>query len=221
MAKKQIIVTGFGTFSGVDDNPTAAMVKHLSGLPECADLEFHILQVSVDYCDQYLLQLLSKWQSNAPSVVYFIHMGVDSNATSIKLEQCAYNNMNFRVPDVADFQPAMQPILSKPLDEPCRTYPLHGVLSAMAEHNPLVPAHVTLSEDPGRYLCNYIFYRTLTLCEQPYESLFHGRQEAAGAGTAVRSLFVHVPPFTVLAMEHQLSIIMSLLQVIRGMEEEC
>ena len=42
----------------------------------------------------------------------FIHFGVDAKGKQIKLEQCAYNNMSFRIPDVEDYMPQNECILS-------------------------------------------------------------------------------------------------------------
>ncbi len=44
---------------------------------------------------------------------------------------------------------------------------------------------VRASTDPGRYLCNYIFFKSLM-----------AGAAATAAGACCYSLFVHVPPFT-------------------------
>jgi hypothetical protein len=49
---------------------------------------------------------------------------------------------------------------------------------------------VDVSEDPGRFLCNYIFYRSLRNCTN-----------VGGSGN--HALFIHVPPTEIIPLEDQ------------------
>jgi len=57
---------------------------------------------------------------------------------------------------------------------------------------------VTLSNDAGRFVCNYVYYHSLRLAEQ----------------RGSRSLFVHVPPFSRIDEETQMNFVASLLEAI-------
>ncbi|KAL3726493.1 hypothetical protein ACJRO7_031398 [Eucalyptus globulus] len=57
---------------------------------------------------------------------------------------------------------------------------------------------VTLSDDAGRFVCNYVYYHSLRLAEQ----------------RGSRSLFVHVPPFSRIDEETQMNFVASLLEAI-------
>ena len=65
-----------------------------------------------------------------------------------------------------------------------------------------VHAHpVIVSTDPGRFVCNYTYYYSLTKTQ-------HDEQ--------VYSLFVHVPPFSVVPQEEQLKTIVAIMNCIDG-----
>jgi pyrrolidone-carboxylate peptidase len=79
---------------------------------------------------------------------------------------------------------------------------------------------VCISHDPGRYLCNYIYYRTLTLLQQRFESVFGiSHDEIQNKSSKVISLFVHVPLFTIIPMEQQLVIVEKIIQEVSHLED--
>jgi pyroglutamyl-peptidase len=205
MAK--VVVTGFGVFAGVEDNPSKRIVEELQATQfQCADdrkITYRILDVSVEFCCKLHDDLIA----SAGEKQIFIHIGVDSRATFIKLEQCAYNNMNFRVPDVCGYQPENCTICAEsdldcplysalPLDQLCaglnQTFPT----STAATEEPL-SNRVQLSQDPGRYLCNYTYY----------QALLHQQR----LGLPLHSVFVHVPPFEAIPQEEQVAIVKALI----------
>lgn len=207
--KKILLITGFGAFADILDNPTSIIVKHFQTFLHSITLDtnitieivYEILEVSVDYCHSFVERIQLLYPSNEYEV-YCIHLGVDSNAQEIKLEQFAYNNMTFRVPDYRGYQPSNQCILDTNDFDSLKACPLNvsqmltnlnqtireqsNVLSFEATKNTSDEIDgvtkdivwVRLSSDPGRYLCNYIYYSTLS-CQQLVSC----------------SLFVHVPPF--------------------------
>ena len=147
--------------------------------------------------------LATQFLSSTPSsneCHLFIHFGVHSNATAILLEQNAWNEMNFRVPDQRGFQPIQQPICatdgSTTHSRMCEL-PLADISTRLsAQHQFNGQNLVGLSTDPGRFLCNYLYY--ISLCETSKYPNCH-------------SLFVHVPPFEVVPKSNQLVVIHALL----------
>lgn len=128
----------------------------------------------------------------------FVHFGVHSQTKTFLLEQVAWNEMDFRVPDQRGFQPKSQPIClaDGPIDhsKAC-LLPLKEIqakLCALYTEKRMVE----LSTDPGRFLCNYLYYISLT------ES-----SKCPGA----YSLFVHVPPFETIPKSEQLQFVQLLL----------
>lgn len=212
-----LVVTGFGVFADVLDNPSMRIVEELSSSSyKCegdrGKIEYKILEVSVDHCSTIhdaFLKSGSDLDSNAGTV--FVHIGVDSKGTHIKLEECAYNNMTFRVPDVKGFQPENTTIVTgTALDEPLHSgLPLGTFCQTLNETFEALPvedgstqtrAIVQLSQDPGRYLCNYVYYQAMQ----------HQKTE----NRPLRSVFVHVPAFSTVPQEVQVAVVKKLLNLI-------
>lgn len=57
---------------------------------------------------------------------------------------------------------------------------------------------VTISDDAGRFVCNYVYYHSLRFAEQ----------------NGIKSLFVHVPMFLTIDEETQMQFAASLLEVL-------
>ena len=207
-----LVVTGFGVFADVFDNPSMRIVEELSS--NCfacegfADsIQFKILEVSVDGCSSFHDSLQSSDNKEISTTTVFVHIGVNSKGTHINLEECAYNNMTFRVPDVKGFQPESATIFSEcPLDQPLySSLCLAQICQALNQTVPVLPGRedvnlVQLSQDPGRYLCNYVYYQALS---------HHKAQQKP-----MLSVFVHVPPFEVMPQNVQVDLVKQLLILI-------
>jgi pyroglutamyl-peptidase len=231
--KTILVVTGFGAFSGVQENPTQRLIARLrQNLPTVGEAVVHydVLEVSVECVDVFLKETLVE---NTTLAHYFsmtesefsaldkniicVHLGVDSNAKCVKLERAAFNNMTFRVPDFRNFQPQQMKI-EPSIDLDCRmetTWALESLLDPLSQLARGCPAErpelcldgryqVIESSDPGRYLCNYIYYRSLLIGRDQEVSTSHK--------TCYRSLFVHVPPFEVMDEGFQVKFVETLLQ---------
>ncbi|KAK9843535.1 hypothetical protein WJX81_007794 [Elliptochloris bilobata] len=116
------VVTGFGKFRGVDQNPSQALVQALQahiiergkGIAGGAQvLVASILTVSAKYVDAWLAALveeLPQFISDTDELV-LLHFGVDDKCeVDLKLEARAYNEATFRVPDESGWQPQGEPI---------------------------------------------------------------------------------------------------------------
>lgn len=186
MTELRCLLTGFGPFPGVEDNPTARLARSLDAqvlrapgvqVSICAE----VWPVDAQALPGLLDEALERW---APQLV--VHLGVASEAVRPRLEHKAWNRLEFRVPDVAGWQPQAQVISAglepdAPLQTPADLQDLQRDL-ALAGHT------VDLSDDPGRYVCNLCAFLSL--------------QRAVERGMA--SLFVHVPPSPDAASDAQL-----------------
>lgn len=74
------------------------------------------------------------------------------------------------------------------------TLPVHEIVSGLSKEG----YDVVESYDAGRFVCNYVYYH----------SLRHSHMNG------VKSLFVHVPLFSVINQEHQLQFMASLLKAL-------
>jgi pyrrolidone-carboxylate peptidase len=116
---KLLIFTAFGPFADVLVNPTQVILDSLQSeyisWPSSLDIdekiivEYLIVAVSVEHCLEKMnriQELVSHYEKSfVLEMIYLIHLGVDSNATCLKMEQFGYNNMTFRIPDVNGYQP--------------------------------------------------------------------------------------------------------------------
>ncbi len=164
-----VLVTGFGPFPGVEDNPTAWLAEQLDGervggVPVAA----RVLPVSFARGPALAAELEV---ALAPAAV--VHLGVSSTARAITVEARAVNRIDARTHDVDGVQPlgacvapgALDAVLQAPAGR------VAGVLAALRGAG--VPAE--RSEDAGRYVCNALYYHSLAAARSP-------------------ALFVHVPP---------------------------
>jgi len=121
-----------------------------------------------------------------------IHLGISSLAKKITLEKCAYNENNFSCPDESGEQP-----------QQCKIDPQDADIAYTSIDEDKVGVElqkrgydIEISLDPGRFVCNYLYYCSLR------------------ARTAPATLFVHVPPFTVLNQERQEATLKTLREII-------
>jgi pyroglutamyl-peptidase len=185
-----LYITGFGKFANVETNPSMIIVEALRscGTPlaaeACLKECFEVIHVSKTGIDEYFEQ------THVASDHISIHFGVNSFAKSFLIEKNAYNQLDFSIPDMCGFAPRAQCIDENyVLDRPKQTdFDIDGIVKALQEEDGF---SVSVSEDPGRYCCNYIYYQALV------------RQSSLGQPK--RSVFVHVPPFSVIDRETQIA----------------
>jgi len=159
---KRILVTAFGPFEGRAENAShLALMELKRTMPS---IRTRLLPVDSVAAPARLRQAVRVIQPDL-----LILLGEAAGSRAIRLETSAWNSLDFRIPDNAGRQPREVsiepggPVVLKstlPLAELCRSL-------EMAAHT------VTLSSDPGRYLCNQIYYISRGMME--------------------RSLFIHLP----------------------------
>ena len=175
----------------MDDNPTAHVVALLPAqvaatplpagatLASCTVLPVDAAAVSA---------VLSAWPPAAGAArTVFVHLGVHCTATELTIERRAYNQAAFRVADEAGWLPP----------EDTRVVESHELGAALVSRLPVEElleralrrgCAACLSDDPGRFLCNYSYYLSLA---------------AAASDTRRDALFVHCPPATACPVEQQ------------------
>jgi peptidyl-tRNA hydrolase len=201
-------VTGFGRFRGVEDNPSASLVRSLPVGTPLADgaaviSDVAVVEVSAAAADEALATIRdqvavpppppsSSSSSSSPLHHVLLHFGVAAGAPCFFLEQQAFNDKSFRIPDERGYQPREEPIdVSEGAIGTTRAtdLPTEALAAALAARGHAVQA----SKDPGRFLCNYIYYRS----QQTASQLTAAAAAAGGAAFSPRGvvhpLFVHVP----------------------------
>ena len=145
-------LTGFGPFLNHQDNPSGLIASELGG---------KVLEVSYEAVDSFM-------QDSTASC--FLCLGLHGKASQPRLEVRAWNKTNKERPDVRGVIPENEAIEEGGDDQATQidVPELYAYLLSQG-----FPCSIT--DDPGTYLCNYIYYKALRKAE----------------GIA---LFVHLPP---------------------------
>lgn len=152
----------------------------------------------------------------------FVHCGVDGGGRTFKLESRGYNEATFRVPDEKGYRPNRVAIDESNADIAHvrnTTLPIAETLSKL-EGMGWGPNHVRESTCAGRFVCNYVYYTSLGLCEAETSSGVPAAEDPCPPPPPPKSrcrrhcLFLHVPPFSVIEKDEQLSFVVDCLTAI-------
>ncbi|CAN0893004.1 Pyrrolidone-carboxylate peptidase [Linum grandiflorum] len=209
-APKSVVVhvTGFKKFQGVVQNPTETIVNKLNdyvekrGLPAGVTLgSCTVLETAGDGAVTMLYKTLESntiaTNAEKNEQVVWLHLGVNSGAVKFAIERCAVNEATFRCPDEMGWQPQNHPIISEDGEITClrQTWcPVDGIFIYLKKKG----FDATISDDAGRYVCNYVYYHSLKFAQQKGH----------------KSLFVHVPLFSRIDEETQMEFVASVVEAI-------
>ena len=170
-----ILVTGFGPFPGVPDNPTQRLVERLVELDMgSVELVCKILDVSFERSARQLEGFLMS-RSDPPKAM--IHFGVADRSKLIRVEKRAVNCKSADVPDVDGMQFKGVPIDKRHAVHFMRKTSLNISILIQELQQRDVPLRESI--DAGRYVCNSTYFYSL--------------QYAASLKPQPVSLFVHIP----------------------------
>lgn len=220
------VVTGFGPFRGVPDNPTSVLINRLRELRPSNLRATHVLETAAEFVRPKLEEIYGASVDsngrpderrtiveNKANAVIVLHLGVNYKGKRFHLERCAYNDATFRVPDERGYQPQNECVLES---EDSSASPKFGACfntSLNVQHlcqEMQACSETIVSDDPGRFVCNFTYCLSLSRCQsankrnvcaRKREQLFH-------------ALFLHVPPFDVICESKQLDFILKLMQKI-------
>ncbi|KAL7532452.1 hypothetical protein ACHAXR_004637 [Thalassiosira sp. AJA248-18] len=241
------IVTGFGPFGGVPDNPTSVLIRRLQEDDSTSTRtsrnihETHILETSADFVREKIDHIYGQLKSNERNrtkdgscieneaklndgvdkhevdganvggsntnevkTVIVLHLGVNYRGRHFQLEQSAYNDATFRIPDERGYKPNRECILESKEETSIYKWgerldtklDVHKVCHELQKYG----EDVKVSRDPGRFVCNYTYCLSLDRC--------HGK------GEMHQALFIHVPPFSVVPEDRQLDFILRVMETI-------
>ena len=169
MAKPRVLLTGFGPFPGVAQNPSGRLAERLAVWTPRANwtLHGHVLPTEWGAVTDLTAQLHDDLQ---PHVM--IHFGVSESANSLRIEHSAHNRAMRRA-DAKGALPASSAISSKGQHRLDTRLPVNALAAHLRKRGHAANA----SRSCGRYLCNFLYYRSLEWTDR--------RDRDA--------LFVHVP----------------------------
>ncbi|CAN6908382.1 unnamed protein product [Brassica oleracea] len=201
-----IHVTGFKKFLGVSENPTEKIANNLKsyvekrGLPSGLSLgSCTVLETAGEGAKSQLYEVLesSVVDKSTNGTVVWLHLGVNNGSAKFAIERQAVNEAHFRCPDQLGWQPQRLPIVAedgnilKAKETSCSTESIFKSLKSKG-------FDVVLSDDAGRFVCNYVYYHSLRFAEQKGH----------------KSLFVHVPLFSKIDEDTQMQFVLFILSLI-------
>ncbi len=152
----RVLVTGFGPFPGVPDNPSAAAVRVLQRRADAGGFDFElateVLPVDFSAIPGRLRELIADLEPDLA-----IATGVDTGASAVTVERVAINLVDARVPDSSGAQPTDRPVVAGGPVGYLATLPVKAVRRAIEGAG--VPAELSLSA--GTYGCNAAMYAVL------------------------------------------------------------
>lgn len=177
---KKIVLTGFGEFGKVKTNPTRLIAE---AFEKEDGIESFVLPVEYDYCFTPISEITGE---------IFIHTGVAESRDAITIEKYAYNeNKSFTADNIGLFYNGDEiieggdDILSSPFDI--------ELLAAALEKEGITASPST---DPGRYVCNNLYY----------QSLYKGN----------RALFIHFPSLKRMTIEEDIRALTIIIKHLGG-----
>jgi pyroglutamyl-peptidase len=183
----RFVLTGFGPFQDIPDNPTSVLARELQTYVEHRraakdsivawmeeagrsqdhiTLETVVVETSAQAARAEIANLQRKLLSDAETAgVILLHLGVSAALQHFHLETAAYNVAAFRCPDERGYQPSQTPIV-----DDSRSIAVGGALTttfdvpALVEElnqtataDPTGKAQALASSDPGRFVCNFLY----------------------------------------------------------------
>ena len=188
----RVVLTGFGRFQGVDENPTTELVEALRGRKDVICSQ--VLTVAGLDVERFAADVIAE-NRNIPGTL-FLHLGVAGRRNVISLERNAKNQADFRCADERQWEPVAECIRG---DDYEHVYQTSLNVDSLVRDLEVERFPVVCSDDAGEFLCNMIYYLSCRLTD--------GRKDVA-------SLFVHVPPFDKCPKDVQIAAISSLIEKI-------
>ncbi len=234
------ILTGFGRFGRITQNPTETIVQHFMNFDDHQRhdhdkgndndnddnkrnnnnykiLSCKIINTAASSVANDIEGIMSIVEGQVKSFsnhknhhVVCIHFGVDYKGDTFKLESTAYNEASFRIPDEDGYQPK-----KKHIDD---RFPIEQKLQTDLNIRKICNEmqkrdfNVKISGDCGRFVCNFLYWCSLNKINTIVQSV--ECEDVNSDQKNVHSLFVHVPMFNVIEQEIQLKFVANLLDSI-------
>jgi pyroglutamyl-peptidase len=172
MARPRVLLTGFGPFPGVADNPSAWLAETLAQRAAFeVDAELHARVVPTAWQAALLMPRL--YEELQPQMM--IHFGVSQRAKTFRIERSAHNCAARRA-DAHGLMPSATTIQAEGADRIDTALPA----ADLAAHLRTSGVAAASSRSAGSYLCNFLYYHSLDWAHRQADPRL--------------VLFVHIPP---------------------------
>ena len=167
-----VLVTGFGPFPGAPINPTEQIVRRLARSSRLHGhaIAGHVFETSYTAVERDLPRLIAKHHPRA--IVLF---GLAASTPHLRIETLAHNEITRQQVDVTGNMPMQNAI------RPACAMTLRGraPFTRLVNAARVAGVKAQRSQDAGRYVCNYIYWRAIEASRKP--------------GGPKRVVFDHVP----------------------------
>ncbi|XP_014209385.1 pyroglutamyl-peptidase 1 [Copidosoma floridanum] len=182
--KLTVLVTGFGPFGPYETNPSWEAVKLLPDFfkttKESSNVNLVVVEVPVSY-DHVTSKIKELYKTYTPSII--LNVGVSAAATCLTIEKHACSKGYFK-PDVFNQCPKEYDVDHVVLKSNCETQEVCKIINECSDE---INCKAKISNDAGRYLCEYIYYQSLALgapqvlfVHVPEERVYTSEQTAQG-----------------------------------------
>ena len=200
-SKLKVFLTGYLGFQGITQNPTETLVntiikqKELYNKDNIEIINHKIFEVTTDYVDNNIHSFYKEIEHDKEGDVLFliIHFGLNARASMPEVETTAVNYIQDGIKNGLICDQDGNCFCSK-LDTECIVKNLNCTEGKKIE--------CKVSNDAGKYLCNYIFYKSLKY----YEKIPN-----------VISTFIHIPFFEKYSLEQDLDFFTKFLDNIKSL----
>ncbi len=165
----RVLVTGFGPFPGVPDNASAQLVRSLAQSAQIPGIELFAEVLPVSWADagRAAREAIARVEPHA-----ILHFGVSKRVSGFEIETRAFNTSGPKKDHAGLVRPG-SPLDRSGMPVLSATMPPAVLLRALRRGG----FSAQLSRNPGRYLCNALFYWSL-----------------ADAGSSSKPVsFIHIP----------------------------
>ena len=189
------VLTGFGKFAGVENNPAEAiatsMEKYLADHQSKLSIETRAVAIDAKSIRLAILELIQKPKVLEANRVVFLHLGTLLES-GFKIEKrafnCAVDVPDARPPDVVVKDMEKNAVLESSLDVEALVSKMNGCSETVASY------------DTGRYVLNYLYFYSLYQVGLDLENS--------------TSLFLNVPTFDKVPQDRQMDYVKTLMETI-------
>lgn len=171
----QTLLTGFGPFGNVADNPSGRLAEYFAGEEVAGhELTVSVLPTSYARAPQKMRALLEIGGRGGKPFDNILMLGVASGSLSWRVERVG-RNWNETKPDVDGYTPTAGVILPGLPETLPVTFPVEEIVLRLEQ----AELPVIASDSAGAYLCNCLLYTTLSRLQT--------------SPLPVRAGFLHIP----------------------------
>jgi pyrrolidone-carboxylate peptidase len=173
----KLLWTGFEPFGDLEFNPSMTAARAAA---EASGGRFDILSVTY--------RAVRQWHADptAPRDWIWIHLGVGRSRDAVCVEQTAYNHVAEDQPDESGRTPHPRLVdVDGAPDALSTAFDPRALVDAYRRENDGAVDDARLSDDPGRFVCNAMYFRSLLGRSRGDRLFVHIPQMTAESATAV------------------------------------